>query len=550
VYDPASVLVASPPNPRTTSIASGVDVRSALPVVATVLVLTIGIGLRLWRPDLAQTNFDESNVGSLVAAWKYQGAFPLAGTVSSYGFRAGPAWPWFAALGLQWTDDPYALLATGLAAGVGGLIACWWVARRWLGMWGGVAAAAMHGTMFWCVVLERGVWQPVFLQAPMALCLDALLRLGVQRRPWALVMAAGWLGVLVSVHYTAAAFGLVVLVAMWLARDVLRPHHVAAALIVGALPLAPFFAYEVNPAVRLQDVSDLLSLSRGSSVFDFETISSTIQISSTLGAAGLGGHAGADIAAELGRWNNLSLLGPILAAAGLVVGVVSRPRGRIGLLIAAWTLAPIVAYLRHSAPIIFHYMFIEFTGLAMAVGVLGAWAAGTRWTWLRASVAAAIGVSTAASALSVLVLLHGLDEFDFSAGYGVPLGYSREAGAVAREAVGPGGVVLIGDDPHYGEVLRFTLGYGIDSRTFEDCREVPYAPGAVYLLSSENTPGWRALEQAGAPLLARLPRPGGDAYRIYGTLPSPPPSGSLSVARPAPDNAICADRTAWDGPDD
>ena len=67
--------------------------------IATVLVLALGIGLRLWRPDLAQTNFDESNVGSLVAAWKYQGWLPLSGTVSSYDFRAAQGWPWFAAFG-------------------------------------------------------------------------------------------------------------------------------------------------------------------------------------------------------------------------------------------------------------------------------------------------------------------------------------------------------------------------------------------------------------------------------------------------------------------
>jgi hypothetical protein len=501
------------------------------------------MGLRLWRPDLAQVSFDESNVGSLVAAWKYQSAFPLAGTVSSYGFRAGPAWPWFAALGLHWSDDPYALIAVGLFAGISGLLATWWVARRWLGTWGGVATALAHGTTFWCLLLERGVWQPVFLQAPMALCLDALLRLAVNRRPWALVIACGWLSVLVSVHYTAVAFVLVVLLAMWFARDVLRPVHLAAAVVVGVLPLLPFLMYEVNPSVRFHDVVDLVAMSSGNARLDFDTISSTIQIDSTLGAAGLGGHAGAEIATQLGRWNNLSLLGPILAAAGLVLGLVKLPRP-IGWIIAAWTLAPIVAYLRHGAPIIFHYMFIEFVGLSLCVGMLGAWAA-ARAAWMRLAVFGGIGVCAAASALSMLVLLRGLDTSDLSAGYGVPVGESRAAGAAARAVLPPGGLVLVGDDPHYGEVLRFGVGYGLDSRTFEDCLGVPYAPNAVYLLASEYTPGAAALESAGAPLLARLPRPGGDAYRVYGALPVVPPGGVLQVV-PASGNQVCDDRAVWD----
>jgi hypothetical protein len=508
-------------------------------------VLLLGIGLRLWRIDLAQTNFDESNVGALVAAWKYQGAFPLAGTVSSYGFRAGEGWPWFAALGLLWTDDPYALVGVGVLSGIAGLVACWWVAWRWLGAWGGVAAALIHGTMFWCVLLERGVWQPVFLLAPMALCLDALLVLGVRHRPWALAVACGWLGVLVSVHYTALAFVLVVPLAMWYARGALRPRHLAWAAVVGLLPLMPLLMFEVNPGVHFQEVADLLALSRGTSRVDIDTVSSTIQVSSTLGAVGLGGHAASEIAAELGRWTDLSLLMPVLAAAGLIVAVVARPRGATGWIIAAWTLAPIVAYLRHGAPIIFHYMFIEFPGLAICVGALGAWAAASRRVWLRLGVWGAIVACAAASALSMLVLLRDLDRLDFSAGYGVPVGSSRMAGEAARAALPLGGRVLIGDDPHSGEVLRFAVGYGTPSRSFEDCRQLPYAPDAVYLLASEQTPGWQALERAGAPLLARIPRPGGDAYRIYGAMPAPPSGGAVAVSSPV-SGSVCDDRVVWD----
>lgn len=509
----------------------------------TGLALALGIGLRLWRPDLAQANFDEANVASLVAAWKDQGAFPLAGTVSSYGFRAGQGWPWFAALGLVWSDDPYALIVAGLAAGVCGLVACWWVARRWLGPWGGAAAALFNGTAFYCVLLDRGAWLPVFLQAPMALCLDALLRLAVQRRPWALVVACGWLGVLVSLHYTAVAFVPVVALATWYARHVLRPAHLGAALLAGVLPLTPVLMHEVNATVHLRDLSDLIGLGGAGATVDLDTVISTIQVASTLGAAGLGGHAAGELASALGRWTSVSLLGPVLAAAGLVVCILRRPAGVTGWLLAAWTLAPILAYVRHGAPVIFHYMYIEFPGLALAVGALAAWAATTRWRMLRAGIGLAIGAYAGASALSVVVLLGALDRLDMRAGYGVPVGYSREAGRLARSFLPAGGEVLIGDDPHSGEVLRFSLGYSVPSRTFEDCRQMPFARDAVYLLTSERTPGAATLESAGAPLLARVARPGGDAYRVYAA----PPPVDLEV-RPEPTNPICQDRLVWDGP--
>ena len=123
MYDSASVLASA----TRSAVLRGRDESAAmrastLSTLATVVVVAVGMGLRLWRPDLAQVNFDESNVASLVAAWKYQEAFPVAGTVSSYGFRAAQGWPWFAAIGLQPSDDPYALVGVGLLAGLAGLV--------------------------------------------------------------------------------------------------------------------------------------------------------------------------------------------------------------------------------------------------------------------------------------------------------------------------------------------------------------------------------------------------------------------------------------------
>src|SRR5207302_9109891 len=129
-----------------------------------------------------------------------------------------------------------------------------------------------------------------------------------------------------------------------------RPAHVVAALLAGVLPLTPVLIHEVNATVRLRDLTDLIGLGGAGATVDLDTLTSTVQVASTLGAAGLGGHASGDLAAALGRWTTLSLLGPVLAAAGLVVSILRRPGGVTGWLLAAWTLAPILAYVRHGAP--------------------------------------------------------------------------------------------------------------------------------------------------------------------------------------------------------
>jgi hypothetical protein len=151
----------------------------------------------------------------------------------------------------------------------------------------------------------------------------------------------------------------------------------------------------------------------------------------------------------------------------------------------------------------------------------------------------------AAATFSVLVLLHAVDTLDMSAGYGIPIGYSRQAGEMAREALPSGGQVLIGDDPQHGEVMRFTVGYKTPSRTFDDCQGVPYMSNAVYLLSSEQTPGAQLLDSSGAPLLARIARPGGDAFRIYGP---PREAGELNSLPDSNQNQLCQDRLVWDNP--
>jgi hypothetical protein len=60
-------------------------------VLACLLVAAVAV--RVWRLDLAQVQFDESDAASLVMAWRLDGLFPIAGTVSSIGLAFPPAWP-------------------------------------------------------------------------------------------------------------------------------------------------------------------------------------------------------------------------------------------------------------------------------------------------------------------------------------------------------------------------------------------------------------------------------------------------------------------------
>jgi hypothetical protein len=78
---------------------------------------------------------------------------------------------------------------------------------------------------------------------------------------------------------------------------------------------------------------------------------------------------------------------------------------------------------------------------------------------------------------------------------------------------------------------------------FDDCVDLPYVPGAVYVLLSAQTPAAALLPAAGAPLLARIDRPG-DAYLIFAAPPGAPPTATLP-SLPQTQSQECQDRRVW-----
>ena len=127
-----------------------------------------------------------------------------------------------------------------------------------------LGAATFYAFGFWSTMLGRTGWQPIFLQVPVVLCLDALLILAIRRWPWALAIACGWLAVMVQLHYIAVFFALMLPLAAWPARRALRAEHLAAAVLTATVVLAPFLMYELHPLVGMRDFGRLLVLAHES----------------------------------------------------------------------------------------------------------------------------------------------------------------------------------------------------------------------------------------------------------------------------------------------
>ncbi|MDQ6670247.1 MAG: glycosyltransferase family 39 protein [Chloroflexota bacterium] len=490
---------------------------------------------RVWRIDLALVGYDEASAASLVAAWRLHGLFPLTGIVSSIGIPNPPGWPYLLALVLLVFDSPQAVVGLGIATGLVTVILTWWIGRRWVGVWGALAGAGFYAFGFWATLLGRTGWQPVFLQLPVILCLDALLLLAVKRWPWALVIACGWLALMVQLHYIAVFFALMLPLAAWPARRVIGAEHVAAAIVTGTALLAPFFIYELNPLVRLGDLGRLLGDSGATARVDLESWNLMWTVAGNGGAAGLAVVDADALRGALGRWSQLGLIGIPLVGFGLLAAVGGWPRGWRGVLLAGWTLAPIVGLARHTLGVIFHYLFLALPGMAVCVGALVEWSGRRRSLVPRALVGAALGLYVLVSTATVWVVLRHVDRTGVYPGLARPLGINLAAADATRAVVPPGGQVLVGGRTWEVEILRFSLGYNVPSQAFDDCGEVPSASSAIYLLNSERTSAAASLNAAGAPLLARLPRPD-DAFLIFG-----PPAMPLQTA---PQTDDCRSRSS------
>ena len=502
----------------------GVDVGRR-ELVWLLVALAAALAERAWRVDLTNLAYDEASAASLVAAWRLDGMFPLTGIVSSVGIPNPPGWPYLLAVVLLGFDSPYGVLGLGIAASLLATVLTWWVARRWIGPHAALAAAVFYAGGFWAAFLGRGGWQPVFLQLPVILCLDALLVLAIRRAPWALVVACGWLALMVQLHYIALVFAAMLPIAAWPARRAIRPVHVLSGVMVGAALLTPFLIYELNPAVHLRDLGALTAdAAGGGSHWDFEAWNLTWTLASNGGIAGLGGPDTEGLRLALGRWSNVGVIGVPLVACGLLAAALGWPRGWRGAMIVAWALTPAVGLAHHTLGLLFHYLYLALPGIALAVGALAEWSFASRLRPVRGLFASALATYVAVSAASLWVVLDHVNQTGVYPGSARPLGLNYTAAQTARSLLPPGGTILLGGPVWEVEVLRFSIGHDLRPQVFDDCAEAPFHQNAIYLLNSERRPAAAALEHAGAPLLARLPR-ADDAFLIYGA-----PSGPVQTS--------------------
>jgi hypothetical protein len=278
----------------------------------------------------------------------------------------------------------------------------------------------------------------------------------------------------------------------------------------------------------MHDVGRLLGDAGTSARVDLESWNLMWTLASNGGAAGLAAVDADGLRNALGRWSGLGVVGLPLVGLGLLTALGGWPKGWRGVLLVAWTLTPVLGLARHTQGVLFHYLYLGLPGMSWCVGALVEWTRLQRRVDFRMLAGGGLAVYVGVSAAMLWVVLAHVDRTEAYPALGRPLFVNLTAADAARAALPQGGQVLVGGTPFEVEILRFSLGYSVHSRIFDDCGQVPVADSAIYLLNSERTTAARTLRAAGAPLLARVPRPD-DAFLVFGSPPNELPTTAADV---------------------
>jgi len=319
--------------------------------------------MRLWQLDLTEFDIDQAVLLQIAGHFLDTGHIPSTDGLSfTVGFRHPPllalllALPLLASRNPVWVSGFFALLDS-LAA-----VLVFLTGRRLGGLRLGLAAGLLYAALPAAVLTGRKIWNPDLVPFFAALALWALVELRMRHNGWFAGGALLAIGLASQLHPANLVFLL-----PWLAivvaerRRIHWPHLALPAIALGAV-LAPYALLQAHSGgADLHAAARFLGLPP-------VTDGSALAMATTLlaGSFRQQGSDNPDLLAALagvgpGGWIFLAVL-----LGGTVLGC--RRKGA-GLLVASWLALPILASIRHGAPVFSHYLLGTLPAAALLAGV-------------------------------------------------------------------------------------------------------------------------------------------------------------------------------------
>ncbi len=522
-----------------------------LEAILFVLIMLLAAALRMGWPGLTEFKLDEARVYSLALQLVEFRGLPLAATDMSVGLPNSPLTIYIYALPMFLWKSPLAPMLFGALLNTAAVALAYALVRRYWGARAALFSALLYAAAPWAVLYSRKIWAsnllPLFI---VGYVFSGLLTFVEGRRRWVVVHLI-LLSVIVQIHISSAALGLVTLGLLWVCRRRLDWRLVGAGVAGAALLEAPFAAYLLTQGGRMGTAGSALagrSLQVTGDVFQL----AAMLVEGTY-THSLAGTAYLAFDATLPDFTLVFWLAGVLAllGAGLVVYRAWRHRDLsglsaadlTGLTILVWLLVPLAFFVAHVSPVFPHYLTIIFALSFALSGIFldGLWSR-FRAGWQRALVVVLPLVVAGCQTWQVLALYNFVGTQATPGAFGVPLTRLMQTADVARAAGAPevlvvsaGSDVWQDNEPAvFDALLHGTPHRFVDGRT---TAVMPEGEATVILWPGEASVDWPStalyLQWGGGQWLAQIPlRPG------EGTVDVTKGRGALPVPRPREASAL------------
>ena len=347
---------------------------------ALLAILVLALLLRFAYPGVNSFAGDEAHISLDALRMARGGEFVMAGQPSSVNIPFFPASVWLFAIPYAFSPDPLVVTWAVSLVSLVTVIGVWWLARRWDG-WAGLIAALYMAASPYAVFYGRSIWQPNLL-APLALLWAVSAYVGVTHATRLSKVCIGlcvFLGLfVVQVHFAGIALvpatAYLFLRFRWWRK--LIPVLIGAALAIAAMLPYVYYITVVDPSIlsRFGQV-----IGGGTAALDLQSVGNLLRLALGWDWAFLG----------MGDIDSFShavptvIMAGTLVSVGLVALILTIVRRRNGARSATsqqtnasplteialvWLICSPLVFLRHSTPVLIHYQLIELPLLALLAG--------------------------------------------------------------------------------------------------------------------------------------------------------------------------------------
>ena len=341
--------------------------------IALLAIVVLAALLRFGWPGVYSFAGDEARISLDALRLVRGGEFVFVAQASSTGVPFLPASVWMFTPPFLLSPDPALAAAWVSLLSLLCVPLVWALGRRWSAGSGLVAALLLAASPY-AVLYGRSIWQPNLLPF-LGLCWAWAAYLAVtastNRRQRVATSAAIFLSLFIwQVHFAGLPFivgGLYLFVRFrWWRRWL---PVLIGGLLAGLLTL-PYIYYILTQDTGI--VTGLGQVGGGAAQYDLEAFGRLLQ----LAANWAWGYLGLGAVDSISTWPALPLLSAVLCALGVAALVrwllrkdeSARPGRLLAEIVLVWLLLAPLFFIRHTTPVLPHYLLVALPGLALAAG--------------------------------------------------------------------------------------------------------------------------------------------------------------------------------------